>query len=1319
MSVLQLNIFVPDGKVMTLDTDTKTDYYDFTVDDKTYTYQFSLVTIKMVKQMYQPIEIVADIYIAMMDGNEWISIGRNDLETVFKHKQVGFVGGGEDLGDTFYVQEVIPEYYRDGMQLKLKIYSLDKLMTLKKTSRTFVGKRLAADILKDELDSFVKPYDTSDAGNGNNEKSANGFGGQNNTRNNTSSDEGNTLECNTANMQQLVYKSKKANAMVEHIFPYLVQYNESFYDMLARTTNRWGEFMYFEDGKLQLGYEMPDDSNIKKITLDKDFYKITYPNQDTYDTLTKDQKKGNYDYQALYDRTVDDFPVEADPFITRGEVLNWNGYGDMVLMRALSALLNNDKSLPSFIVDYGVDTFVRELKSDAFNSAMNDDIKGKYFPDKGTAEQYSKYNFLLYDDVYGEKDGFNEFTEMAAAYDNPDDAYTEVRYSKTFAEERKVSKNMAVIDYDTNWPGLVLGQVIDISGEKFIVAGITAEGDRSDDQGQAMQPKFRVTAIGQGADGKFYPAVLPTGHVRYSGPQRAKVADADDPTMYNRVRVIFPWQSDVLTFEDVDDTEKDLGDKIACCTPWIPYAAKGDGMPSTGRHTRGINVIVGFIDGNIERPYVLGSIQNLVPYDFTTDLDMTTPGEHYMRMNDGIGIGFQKFMSGIISPTGKAITSMIPDAQLPDFGNQRFLDGGFAIGDYFGIYKISGSSDDRNITISSPWGDVKMNAFTGITISAPNGDVKIKGKNITIEAGNNLKLVSGTNIKNKFLATDDSWPLTNVLDLTNAAATKILEEVGDLIDLTFLRHVVELVAKPIEGVTEIKSNRYLKLESGGTATGYPDTAYKDARALAYKKLKSNDWYKMGDGIGALLVAMGRFVGDWLNLYRSRYDAAFKAKQAFDQSIQKLRYYANLNQQEYGNATRVCNGYTELSDKLYNNQTEKITIKDLAFDKDKVGTASDALVSDDCFLRCRTKKSKVRVIRRDLSLDVLQKANALLKAIQAIKRMELSDGEINDRLGVFWKCFKHLPKDYMDAVKKAFSTEKCTARSTIYSTWTSIVNFEFTDNERNVLGGINFSLDLRTALKRLVSLNLLEEFGFSAKKAIPNTNPVRYEDNPTPLSNLFANENELLNNWNATISSIKLYNTLGSVDDDEEIDLAAVKERDVWSDAKSGKILFSSGGSPQLLDGTIQDIVSVYSKKKLNLTDALDFDEQEFERFNRDIKAALERLNDVQGGWEQLEEEQQANQQQGNLPIQPNPLPHEEQGGQGDQGGQGEQGDNQQAGNEQVNQGGVQVPVNNEVGVENHPVNENNGNNNELNDNNVNIDANVNNNDGNNANNGQQ
>ena len=81
------------------------------------------------------------------------------------------------------------------------------------------------------------------------------------------------------------------------------------------------------------------------------------------------------------------------------------------------------------------------------------------------------------------------------------------------------------------------------------------------------------------------------------------------------------------------------------------------------------------------------------------------------------------------------------------------------------------------MSISSPWGDVKINAFTGISISAPNGDIKITGKNVTIAAGNNLTLTSGTNIRNKFASTYDGSKKFNVatyaLDVAKMVTKKL------------------------------------------------------------------------------------------------------------------------------------------------------------------------------------------------------------------------------------------------------------------------------------------------------------------------------------------------------------------------------------------------------------------------------------------------------------------------------------------------------------------------------------------------------------------
>ena len=142
---------------------------------------------------------------------------------------------------------------------------------------SFVGKKLGDGILKEEISKIKAPYD-----------------------------EKKVLSYDAKSMQNLSYKS--GDKTTEHIFPFLVQYNESFYDMLARTTNRWGEFMYYEGGKLIVGcpnststpYPLPmtlgevqAEANTLKVPL---FDTISYYNVDELENGSE-----KFDCAASYD----------------------------------------------------------------------------------------------------------------------------------------------------------------------------------------------------------------------------------------------------------------------------------------------------------------------------------------------------------------------------------------------------------------------------------------------------------------------------------------------------------------------------------------------------------------------------------------------------------------------------------------------------------------------------------------------------------------------------------------------------------------------------------------------------------------------------------------------------------------------------------------------------------------------------------------------------------------------------------------------------------------------------------------------------------
>ncbi len=1108
-------------------------------------HDYSLVELSINKGMYRPTDIYADINISMHSG-DWTDINRTEIESMFKHKRVTLNSMKEDatevqevIGDCFYVHEVIPEYYRDGMHLKLKIYSPDKLMTLKKTSRAFVGKRLGDDLMSAEHANYIMPYEMKgDA----------------------------SIQYNTDNMQQLKYKSKKSGEMVEHIFPYLVQYNESFYDMLARTANRWGEFMYFEDGKLQFGYKMPDEKSIKHITLEKDFYKITYPNQDTYDTLTAKQASGCYDCQALYDKTVDDSPVPKDPYIIRGEWLDSNGCDDIIIMKLISSFLNTEKNIPGFAFSQALDNIVSSYQNRAVNSQLNDSMNEKNFPENGRPEQYDTYNFNLYGDVMGKKDGFNKFTEISSAYNNAADAYNEERYKKTLAEERRVSKNMAVIDYDTAWPGLMIGQVIDIQGEKFIVVGVTAKTVAEDVDG-AKVPKlvFRVTAIGQGTDGKFYPAELPAGHVRCSGPQTAKIADASDPTLMNRVRVVFPWQSDVLPYAEVDDADKKLGDKLSCCSPWIPFAAKGDGKSSTGRHNRGTNVVVGFIDGNIERPYVIGAVQDKVPYDAKVDIDMTTPLEHYMRMSDGSGKGLQKFAGSMLSPMFKTIASYIPSIKLSDFGNQKYLEGGFLLSDYYGIYKISGSTNDRNITISSPWGDVKMNAFTGITISAPNGDVKIKGKNVSIEAGNNLTIESGKNIGWK-LGIDKRYKDYSAATLGLSLAAIVANKVAEIIepfDLSMIRAAVEVVMRPVEGALTVKSNRFLKLEAGKNKCEYPTLAYNKERKENLLNAAADERVKKGavngsDGIVELINKVGPTTSTMVDKWKELYDACRNKKMTFEQTVNALQQWGNDAE------AKSSNNYDDMKNVLWKDGDfdKELTENDMGF-TENVKSVDAGNVSQECRARKNGTAEDIIAMRQLLKSGLIHWANDLRKAIVKLLTFEPTKESLVTAIGKFkWT----VPKDAKNVLLKAFSKEACD----------KIISFKMyniDDNDKKLDAEFNVADNLKKQFRRVVLLNLMEELKLDTNRAGDPLPPAK------PTKENIADDAV----WTAYVGSLRMMPELtlpkpGGIDFVDEFfkptvdDFTAIflnrpyQEMKSWNDGNNGSILIGTNDETYIVKG---------------------------------------------------------------------------------------------------------------------------------------------------------
>ena len=949
-------------------------------------YLFTLVGLDVSMQMYRPSEILADISIAMTSGNDWVAIPRTCFE-IFKDKRIGLSSGSYEIGNDFYVHEVIPECYSDSMHLKLKIYSPDKMLTLRNTSRTFVGKRLS-EILTSELGKYRHPAVENDS-----------------------------LKFNTDHLQVLKFKVEKGE--IEHMFPFLVQYNESIYDLLARTANRWGEFMYYRDGKLHFGYNANQKAiGFEEITKDKKkkvkYYKATFPSYNTDAVLTNGDASGVYDLQAVYDETVSDTPVEKSPYMVKGELGKFNGAEDKYLMKKAASFLGNDKDVVTWLFNNLVDDSVSVAQSVAYKAQLNDDLNKKYFSNKEKYPvQYGRKDFTLYDDVKEEKDAFNEFTEFNSAYNA-------TKYQMILEAERTASKNLVQIDFDTTSPDVKLGDLIIVDGEQFIVVGVTSKTIKkiekfiADDESIKTKVEtwqnFVVTAVGRkDSSSIFYPTMLPSGHVKYSGPQKATIWYEDDPTLNNRVRVLFDWQ--LVTEEDKEKKTKETKpkDEDTVASPWLVFAAKGDGNPSTGRHVKKTEVLVGFVGGNIERPYVMGAIQKKAGYDTTIDVNLDTDKGHFLRLTDGSrGGGLSSFLFGALSPAASTIANFVPEFAF-NAGKSDRLEGGFSLGDYFGIYKISGSSDQRNITISSPWGDVKMNAFTGITISAPNGDVKISGKNVTIEAGNNLKLLSGTNVDYKFYQ-DKKYKGTSpatVLMSASAAIVSRLAKKFTMLDLSIVRSVVEIVMRPVEGALTVKSSRFLKLEAGKNACEYPVSAFNvDKRQKLVgdavgKSLKKNS--SLSEGLVRLFEQLPVQARHFQETYNTRYNNCVDKKRGLLDAIDRLKMYSE------DPSKKPSKDYEGLKSVLWDSDVkkQKIEEKDLGFSEDLVGAKNDA--KTDKVLMRNPSWAKVDVIlhRAALRVKIVQKATELRQAIIEVLK---TDSVENLAVEISKKTSKTPPKD---------------------------------------------------------------------------------------------------------------------------------------------------------------------------------------------------------------------------------------------------------------------------------------------------------------------
>lgn len=630
------------------------------------------------------------------------------------------------------------------------------------------------------------------------------------------------------NPRYLYYNDK------EFIQPYLVQYNESFFDFLVRVSNRCGEFLYYEDGYFNIGWEKKtkkdkDDKEQDDITPITEYVSVNFSDE-TATAWKENYIVSSHHNYSLRGNKVKRFPSELqdneniqlqdsqlasdenlvslppkDEYTKWQDFALWPGY---FFINAVTDIVNSADMIEA-AVNLISDTGITILNCGLSAKATNDDYEDKNFK-KG-----------IYTNDRKNGDRIHPFS-TSESVKNALDSY--VTFSLEFYEavrkgiEANERSRIQIALGDHFYP-LTLGCLIELDGKKYIVVqmnGCANSGAETlDIEAIPYEDKF------------VFPPAAPVSPIREAKAQRAFITHNADPLKMNRVRVRYPWQGKTEKDEDLEASEDS--------TPWIrialPMASDGSGfnfLPQIGDEA-----IINYENGNIEKPYVEGMLytraakedESTVPYAFKRDKArvISSVNGHSIIFSDPSASSdalnsLSPLMSTIKSfcPTGFIKTELsLRDHKVDIFPDSfKKAMGGIEFTDEHGLYSISMSSDKRAISIDSPLGKVNISAFTGITISAPNGNVRIEGKNIDIVAGNNLSISSGNNIASHF------WPVyrdkslgESIFDSLKDAGKTIISKL-EIIDMNLIRTAFETFVRPCGGTMLIKSNRYLCFEAG-------------------------------------------------------------------------------------------------------------------------------------------------------------------------------------------------------------------------------------------------------------------------------------------------------------------------------------------------------------------------------------------------------------------------------------------------------------------------------------------------------------------------
>ena len=797
----------------------------------------------------------------------------------------------EIIAENYYVFSMKPIFRKSSNQtthtVELTIFSDDKLMTLDKFSHAYTARKLGSCIFKDGVDRFYftqKTITKNDKG----EEVTKSTAIPLNTNADTVANDLKIISYEeTENVSDPNPKTTpQTTPKNELIQPYLVQYNESFYDFLKRTANRCGEFLYHEDGKLHLGVTINDKTETDYASIASEYYyQDIHPGDVGVENFAfnyiEDEDDNNTDTPEL---PYDD-PLATDDYLS---------YIGKEYTSYSKQMYKHEKNAVSYVCAALQCASLGEIAGALSFQAVFQSIDARVVT-KTQNDTHYKCNIKNWDEdsknemwKTGARDDDDKLRQYATGKDQESiisdkkiNLYAKF-YNLVREKQKEVGKNAVFLDFKDNPQSLKIGDKIKVDGMVFVVIEVRGSQEYVDGKYELHQTVVGIRPYNMGDS--THPNYIPIPPrlnnliIRESQAQPATVAFFFDPKKIGRVRIKFAWQQ-----SDGD------------ASPWIrvalPFATDGGGVKF--RPEIGDEVMVSFIDGNVERPYVSGyllSEKSNKAWNALPDRSITSKNGHNITFNDGVD-GTNFFLNML--PVAGVIKSFIPNSVVDKKFNTDgglALTGGTSISDRYGLYQIKMSTDNRSIMIKSAMGNVTINAFTGINITAPNGNINISGKNVNISASNNVNITSGKALQKRFFPdsglSDDAFlpkkigfsAARSVAELVVGGVDSAVQKTIDkFLDLTLIRTLLEVFMRPIEGTTRIKSFTFVQVEAGKGSTEYPEEAFPKPKEG--KKIEEKAFFPYLSNTINIIV---RYINVVIKDYKTQYEATMKALNEFRQ-----------------------------------------------------------------------------------------------------------------------------------------------------------------------------------------------------------------------------------------------------------------------------------------------------------------------------------------------------------------------------------------------------------------------------------------------------